>query len=200
MLEAAMDWLDDLHSMPFDGVPGVPGVTPRKRAALISTPADVVGCAGVPQHTPEHPARPSGVPLKPAENRHCTPGTPVTPQNDMQTIEAGLMQLRGRRPPKLRRPEMWHGVVLDAVQIYAQGWVERALSLGWSILDLYGVGKDSHDFAGLAVWLDGRKLVMLDADRAVARAYDGKHHFSRGGIGRGQDARAQPVPIWEFGL
>ncbi len=205
MLDASLDWLEALPDL---RVTGVTGVTAQPVGLSGVTPPDLDGVTGVTKAAelhPLHPAENRVYQQKPPQNGGFTPVTPVTPQNDhpvegMAAIEAGLIKLRGRRPPKLTRPNMWAGVVLDAVQIHSQGWAEKALGLGWSILDLYGIGKDSHDFAGLAVWLEGRKMLMLDADRAVASDHNGRHHFNRGTFGHGSDASALPVPIWEFGL
>ena len=206
MLDASLDWLEILPDL---RVTGVTGATARPAGLSGVTPSDPAGVTGVTAAAllPSlHPAENRVYQQKRPQNGGFTPVTPVTLDNDrtvdaMQAIEAGLDKLRRRYPPKVTKPVMWHGVVVDAVQIHAQGWAEKALGLGWSVLDLYGIGaKDSHDFAGLAVWLDGRKMLMLDADRAVARAYDGKHHFIRGGWGHGQDASAPPVAIWEFGI
>ncbi|KQM98740.1 hypothetical protein ASE78_05805 [Sphingomonas sp. Leaf25] len=65
---------------------------------------------------------------------------------------------------------------------------------------MFGIGKrDSLDFAGLAVWLGGREVVVMNADRALARSVDGMACFERGGWGHGRDASAETVMLWQFG-
>ncbi len=103
-------------------------------------------------------------------------------------------------PQKLESPDQWRVVVRDALTIARAGWAASALSLGWSSLDLFGVGeRDSLDFAGLATWLEGRTIVALDERVAVAVGEEGRDAFVRGGLGHGKDARTTPVHLWDFG-
>jgi len=88
----------------------------------------------------------------------------------------------------------------DAVRLIRDGWAEKALALGWTDLDLFGVGaKDSWDFSGLAVWLQGRELLALTPDDAVVRTETGRAWFRRQGWGHGKDADSPTIPLWEFG-
>ncbi len=95
--------------------------------------------------------------------------------------------------------EAWARVVDDAHALALDGWASKALALGWSAHDVFGIGKrDSLDFAGLAVWLKGRRIVVLNADRAVVRDRGGMACFERGSWGHGRDASEPPVLLWQF--
>ena len=103
-------------------------------------------------------------------------------------------------PPKLAHDSNWPQVVSDALRIAREGWAAVALSLGWNEGDLFGVGaRDSWDFEGLAVWLDGRPIVALD--NRICLAGDGKPWavFERGGARHGTMPAVVPVMVWEFG-
>lgn len=94
----------------------------------------------------------------------------------------------------------WARVVDDAHRLALEGWAGKALALGWSPHDAFGIGRrDANDFAGLAVWLDGRSVVVLDGQRAMARIDRGWAYFERGSWGHGRDAEADPVMLWQFG-
>lgn len=116
-------------------------------------------------------------------------------------IERGLAELVRLSPPRrIARRAAWAPVVADAVRIARDGWAAQALALGWSLHDLFGIGpRDSHEFAGLAVWLDGARLLVLDTHMAVADTESGRAFFNRGGWGHGRDAAVEPVLIWDFG-
>lgn len=93
----------------------------------------------------------------------------------------------------------WARVVDDAHALALDGWAGKALALGWSAHDVFGIGKrDSLDFAGLAVWLEGRTIVVLNADRAMVRDRSVVACFERGGWGHGRDASEPPVLLWQF--
>lgn len=116
-------------------------------------------------------------------------------------LVADLRNLAGLPPPlKLENPGQWRVVVQDALGLARTGWAASALALGWSPIDLFGVGiAESWDFAGLAVWLDGRTIIALDARIAVAAGPDGRETFYRGGQGHGSDAKGPVVLLWQFG-
>jgi hypothetical protein len=116
-------------------------------------------------------------------------------------LVADLRSLASLPPPrKLENPSQWRVVVRDALGLARTGWASSALALGWTPIDLFGVGiVESWDFAGLAVWLDGRTIVALDARIAVAEGPDGRETFYRGGHGHGSDAKDPIVLLWQFG-
>ena len=103
-------------------------------------------------------------------------------------------------PPRIGRRDAWRLAVDDALALARSGWAAKAIGLGWTAHDLFGVGaKTEDDYAGLAVWLKGRRLVLLDERGAIARQGDGRFYYNRGGFGHGRDARMGPVMLWEFG-
>jgi hypothetical protein len=80
-----------------------------------------------------------------------------------------LRRLKRLPPPwKLERGANWRGVVVDAMTIARDRWPAKAMALGWTAGELFGIGpRDDWDLQGLAVWLDGRRVVMLDDKRAI---------------------------------
>jgi hypothetical protein len=127
----------------------------------------------------------------------CSVPSPATPQ--WLADEVG--RLRGARPPRLRDPAVWRAVLDDAETLLRDGWAARALALGWHPLELYGADATGGDqYNGLAVWLDRRRIVVLDETHAVIRDGDWRRflnrqrHFLDGGDGRGL-----AVFLWQFG-
>lgn len=99
-------------------------------------------------------------------------------------IAAALGRLEVLPPPrKLERAENWRDVVADAMTLARDRWAAKAMALGWTAGDLFGIGpRDDWDFQGLAVWLEGRRIVMLDDKRAIAADASGgsRSSFDRG--------------------
>ncbi|MGI8705064.1 MAG: hypothetical protein ACR2JJ_04610 [Sphingomicrobium sp.] len=88
-------------------------------------------------------------------------------------LRDGLRRLQSMKPPNVTRPQVWCAVVADAVRLAADGWASQALSLGWPPLSLWGCsptigGNPDHD--GLAVWLDGRRTLLLDERACIVDA------------------------------
>ncbi|MEO6247025.1 MAG: DUF3987 domain-containing protein [Sphingomicrobium sp.] len=72
--------------------------------------------------------------------------------------------------------------VAGAVRLADEGWAAKALALGWDELELFGAVPDADgDPAGdgLAVWLNGRELLAMTADYAVAAQPGGWAYFNR---------------------
>ncbi|WP_267394980.1 MULTISPECIES: hypothetical protein [unclassified Sphingomonas] len=119
------------------------------------------------------------------------------------TLAASLRHLEGLPPPrKLEQPSGWAGVVADALTLARDGWAAKALALGWTAGDLFGIGRrDDWDFQGLAVWLDGRRILMLDEKHAIVAGNpaDYRSAFIRGGMRHGTHPTVTPVMLWEFG-
>ena len=110
-------------------------------------------------------------------------------------ILTGLDRLRRERPPKVRNIAAWHEVVRDACWLANEGWAGKALSLGWHPLALYGIGpRSSVRFESLAVWLVGRRLVLLDSGTAIAASGPNRSIFHPPVIGDGG-----AVFLWDFG-
>jgi len=118
-------------------------------------------------------------------------------------LSQALRELEILQPPKkLEKSANWQGVVTDAMTIAREQWAAAALALGWSAEDLFGIGpRDDWDFQGLAVWLDGRRLIMLDEAKAIAADVSGERRavFLRGGMRHGTHPFITPVMLWDFG-
>jgi hypothetical protein len=70
----------------------------------------------------------------------------------------GLAALPKMAAPRNIRHHVWPTVVADALRLADEGWATQALSMGWSALDLWGVGEE---FEGVAVQLRGRPIRCL---------------------------------------
>jgi hypothetical protein len=117
------------------------------------------------------------------------------------SIDRSLALLKILPPPtRLEHPHYWRGVVDDALSIADEGWAAIALACGWSVADLFGVGpRDDWEFAGLAVWLNGRSIVTINAEWAIAGEGKQRFYFVRGSMGHGTHPTVTPVLLWEFG-
>lgn len=103
-------------------------------------------------------------------------------------------------PSKIEQADSWRGIVRDALGITRGGWAANAMALGWSAGDLFGIGpRNDWEFSGLAVWLRGRSIVLLDQQRAIVADGDQRAAFTRGGMGHGTHPTVTPVMLWEFG-
>ena len=96
----------------------------------------------------------------------------------------GLKVLAEAAAPPVCSPELWPGVVADALRLASEGWASNALILGWSPLELFGAVIDPQgdpDADGLAVKLSGRKVLAICASFAtVADANGGRTYLYRG--------------------
>jgi hypothetical protein len=106
----------------------------------------------------------------------------------------GLLRLQGMRPPRLATPDVWPGVVADAVWLGSEGRGGSAMALGWSLLDLFGCSPDIGGDAGkdgLAVWLNGRRDLLIGAECCILRDGQQRALFNR---------RPRPggVLLWEL--
>ena len=105
-------------------------------------------------------------------------------------------------PRKLQQPANWRGVVADAMVLARDQWAAKAMALGWTVGDLFGVGERTDwEFQGLVVWLNGRRIVMLDEKQAIVADPQGDRRsiFVRGGLRHGVQPKVAPVMLWEFG-
>jgi hypothetical protein len=118
-------------------------------------------------------------------------------------LATALRRLETLPPPrKLERAANWQGVIADAMTIARDRWAAKAMALGWTAGDLFGIGpRDDWDFQGLAVWLDGRRIVLLDDKQAIVAGDPGDYRsaFVRGGMRHGTHPSIVPVMLWEFG-
>lgn len=117
-------------------------------------------------------------------------------------LAGALRRLETLPPPrKIENVEIWRRVVADALRIARDRWAVKALAMGWTVGDLFGVGpRDDWDFQGLAAWLDGMRIVMLDDVQAISTDNAGKNrYFIRGGMRHGTHPTITPVMLWDFG-
>lgn len=111
------------------------------------------------------------------------------------SLAADLRRLEGLAAPRIVGKGAWRPIVDDALRIAREGWAASAVSLGWSVHDLFGIGPhDDLEFAGLAVWLRGRSIVVVDKDRAIVADGDRRAAYNRrNALG------CEPVMLWQFG-
>lgn len=111
-------------------------------------------------------------------------------------IAAGLAALRTMAAPRITRPEVWPGIVADAVRLVDEGWAAKALALGWEPAHLWGCSPDkggNPDHDGLAVLLAGRQIVMLDEAAAIMESRAGTHRLFN------LRPMAGAIMLWELG-
>lgn len=197
MLDTGLDWLDALPDMSISGVQRVHGVQPQKTAAFGCTPASVQECASTPLHTDAHTLHTDAHPQKMAENRHSTPCTPCTPNFDdswglPSGIRDGLARLCLVPPRKDLMPQpLWAALVCDTVLFAKRGWAAKAMALGWSDLELFGIAPKG--WQGLTSRLIGREVLGLDARKVAVKEGRRVAHLPRETLAPGA------VPIWEAG-
>ena len=111
------------------------------------------------------------------------PNVPNVPLLLPPDVASGLALFEAMPAPKLCNANAWPDVVQDALGLVQHGWVAKAIALGWSPLDLFGgqLSQSGDPHAdGLAVWLQGRRVLALTSDHAVATdANGGRHFFNR---------------------
>lgn len=121
---------------------------------------------------------------------------PTTAGQLPDDIRDGLNALRTMAPPAgAASDEVWREIVGDAVKLARRGWVEQALALGWHPLDLFGCGTADDPFVGLAVWLAGRRVVLVDENSAMAISGTERSIFYRRPLGE----PPKPVLLWDLG-
>ena len=102
-----------------------------------------------------------------------------------------------RRRPKVTSSSVWRRAVTDAGRLLDEGWAGSAISLGWSLHDLFGIGpRDSDEWLSLAVWLDGQTITLMDDHQALT-AEGGVYYLER--WGRPNTTFVEPIFLWEFG-
>lgn len=88
---------------------------------------------------------------------------------DADRLARAVSRLPARKPNVAGTDSAWREIVADARRLVAEGWLNTALALGWTAHDLFGVLDDRE---GLAVWLRGRAIILIDEDGAVAHYPD----------------------------
>jgi hypothetical protein len=74
-------------------------------------------------------------------------------------------------------PQRWPRVQRDATRLVEDGWLERALTCGWTAADLFGCDRRAPwhrlDRAGLVLLTGGHEVVELNGDSATLRTSTG---------------------------
>lgn len=95
----------------------------------------------------------------------------------------GLVRLDPAKPPADVPARRWLRFVDDCGRFLDGGWAERANSLGWGPLDLFGCDRERPfarvDNMGLLWLLDGREIIELYRDRALIETTSGAHQLYR---------------------
>jgi hypothetical protein len=149
--------------------------------------ADAGSCAdsAISADSPSNPA-PAGT--------NGTIGTNGTAPPLPPAIAEGLDRLAAMPAPRITQPAVWGETVADALRLWLGGWAGQALALGWEPLQLFGYSPGgSSDLNGLAVWLAGRRIILLD-DRAciVVNGAQSRAIFTR-------RSAAGAAFLWEMG-
>jgi hypothetical protein len=125
------------------------------------------------------------------------PNVPIVPASLAPALASGLQKLKGMAAPRMEAPEVWPVIVGDALRLASDGWASHALALGWEPLHLWGVSPATGgiaDLEGLAVWLDSRRILLLDAASCVVENGPGSRSiFNR-------RSREGAVLLWELGV
>jgi hypothetical protein len=102
-----------------------------------------------------------------------------SPSHIPDVLRSGIQSMQ-RASKRVRDQVAWRQVAGDARLLLDQGWVARALSLGWHATDLFGVSPDGGgDFEGLAVWLRGDRIVLMDERTAISARGETRRVFNR---------------------
>jgi hypothetical protein len=100
-----------------------------------------------------------------------TSGKTISPSDLTIVAGAALAQLRPDDPPCDIPHPRWATFIDDSGRLLASGWVDRAVALGWTALDLFGCDRIKPyariDRMGLLWLLHGQDLLALSADAAA---------------------------------
>jgi hypothetical protein len=95
-------------------------------------------------------------------------------------------------------PQHWPRVQRDAARLVEDGWLERALALGWPAADLFGCDQRAPwhrlDRAGLVLLIGGHEIVEVTPDVAALRTSTGSVLRYR----RRPSARPPVALLWEL--
>lgn len=105
-------------------------------------------------------------------------------------VSAGLERLRLLPRPRIARPDVWTTIVSDAGWLAESGWAGQAIKLGWDAAELFGISSDP-DWQSLAVWLDGRRPLLIGERTAFVDKDGWRAIFNRR---RSADA----IMLWEI--
>lgn len=81
-------------------------------------------------------------------------------------------RLQLMKPPRGVSIEWWYRTI-DGGGRFLDAWGTEAVRLGYTAMDIFGVGRDApearHDLKGLVALLDGAEVIALTADKATIR-------------------------------
>ena len=119
-------------------------------------------------------------------------GVPANDWNLPHETYWRLRRLSLSRPATIAMPQpLWAALVCDTVLFAKRGWAAKAMALGWSETELFGLAP--RGWQGATSRLIGREVLGLDANTVAVR--DGHHvaHLPRMALA------ADAVLIWEVG-
>ena len=111
----------------------------------------------------------------------------------LEECQRGVASLTKHPPRDANLPTAWPLILSDAFRLIDGGWAAQALALGWTTHDLFSAARGSDYGNGLAIWLQGRSLALIDVSGAMVKTGNGyayvhrRHHV--------QDR----VLLWEIG-
>lgn len=118
------------------------------------------------------PSKPSEAPSEPFEGK--------LPGQIHPVLLAAVVRLETMVRPAPCELRAWRQMVKDARGLVEAGWGDKALALGWSEVDLFGIAKDQDGSLGLAAWLQGHVITAMSDTWAVVRLPgDCRRYFNR---------------------
>jgi hypothetical protein len=115
-----------------------------------------------------------------------------------QEIAQGVHAIRSADGARGIPPQRWPRVQGDAARLVEGGWLERALTRGWTATDLFGCDRRAPwhrlDRAGLVLLISGHEIVELTEDVAALRTSTGSVLRYR----RRPPARPPAALLWEL--
>jgi hypothetical protein len=127
-------------------------------------------------------------------NSFNSKGIPTSARPSSDWAEALAALSLAKRPDGFSENQ-WQRILCDAEQ-FVGTWAEKATSLGWTILDVFGFHRRApaarYDAMGLAALIRGGEVVTLTSDRATIRMPTGSDLvFLR-------TPSSESVPVWEL--
>ena len=123
------------------------------------------------------------------------PIVPNVPASLPADIRSGLAALRIMAAPPITKPEVWPGIVADALRLATNPDVAAALRTGWHPLHFWGCCPSADAdpaLEGLAVRLMGRKPLIYDTHAIMESAAATHSVFTP----RGTDGA---IFLWDLG-
>ena len=103
----------------------------------------------------------------------------------------GLIRMSNALPPERCSEDRWEQVLED-VDYVVEHWAGPACAAGWQLLELFGCAPNLGrrlDLCGLAVLLEGRKVVSVNEEGIVIATGADRHSFRR-------KRMEGSVPLW----